>query len=585
MHRPTRRRFVLLAGAAALVPATARADGLTASVRTDRTDMRVGDEITIELEVSREGTGRVPEVTIPEALAEGFEITQSFANRGGFSISFGTGGNSRTVNDSTTLVAVALKPGTFKLSFTVDDAGKKVTSNVVEVEVTGEATPSTTKPIAAASKPTEARGDVFVWGATDKSKAYVGEQLEYNLDVYERTMLSSVSMRTPPSFTDFYTYDLPEGDARIEEIEGVPYRVRPGMRRALFPQKAGTLTIGAPEITIGRRRRDRGTPLAVEVHPLPAEGQPARFSPNNVGRYTIAAKVDRDKVTAGQPLTWTIEISGEGNIALVDPGAWPELRGARRYEPKIETHTEARERIGGRRTYAFLVIPEHGGKLELPSVQLDYFDPLLERYEVARTEPIAIEVEGDVELPPEPPAAAEGPTQEREELAPIIEVATVPREPPATRWLTARRWLQLMLVLPGTALALEGGRAAWRRFGPDDAARRRTRERTRRRERIESARAAVESGDGFHAAIAGLLHELAVARTGGEGTGLPRPELVRLLGRLGVPVADVRRLETLLDRCDAARFAAQRGTPEERRDLFDDALALVERSDLARGET
>ncbi|HWB73445.1 MAG TPA: BatD family protein [Nannocystaceae bacterium] len=581
----SRRRFLVLTGAALLVPATARADGLTATVRTDRTDMQVGDELTIELEVERAGTGRVPEVKIPEALSEGFEITQRMQSGGGFRISFGTGGSSRTVNDSMTLVAVALKPGKFKLSFTVDDAGTKVTSNVVEITVTGEAKPADATPIAAASKPTVARGDVFVWAATDKTTAYVGEQLEYNLDVYERTMLSSVSMRTPPSFTDFYTYDLPEGEARIEEIAGTPYRVRPGMRRALFPQKAGTLTIGAPEITIGRRRRDRGAALAVEVKPLPAEGQPQRFSPNNVGRYTISAKVDRNKVAAGQPLTWTIEIAGEGNIALVDPGTWPELRGARRYEPKVETHTEANERVGGRRTYAFLVIPEHGGALELPAVQLDYFDPLLERYEVARAEPITIEVEGGTELPPEPLAEATDDDASREQLAPIVELATVPREPPPQRWLTPRRWLQLMLVVPGSAIALEGGRAIWRRFGPDDEAKRRAREKQRKRERIEAARAAVDSGEGFHATIAGLLHELAVARTNGEGTGLPRPELVRMLGTHGVPAGDLRKLEALLDRCDAARFAAQRGTAEERRDLLDDALALVERSDLARSGT
>jgi BatD DUF11 like domain len=587
MDAVTRRSWLVLAAAALLTPRSLLAADLTATVRTDRTSMRVGEEITVELEVERAGSGRVPEVTIPEALAEKFEITQRLASSGGFRISLGTQGSSRSVNDSLTLVAVALVPGKVSLSFTVDDAGTKVTSNVVEVTVEGD--PAATdkpdgKPIAAANKPTEARSDVFVWGATDKTTAYVGEQLEYNLDVYERTMLSSVSMRTPPSFTDFYTYDLPEGEARIEEVGGVPYRVRPGMRRAVFPQKAGTLTIGAPEITIGRRRRNRGVALAVEVRPLPAKGQPPRFSPNNVGRYTITAKVDRDHVAAGQPLTWTVEISGEGNIALVDPGVWPELRGARRYEPKVETHTEARERVGGRRSYAFLVIPEHGGPLELPALTLHYFDPLLERYEVARADPITIEVDGSPDAAAPAPDLTPEPELAKEGLAPIIELATVPREPPPSRWLTPRRWLQLMMVVPASAALLEGGHALWRRFGPDDLARRRTRERLRRRERIETARNAIESGEGFHAAVAGLLHELAVARVGVEGTGLPRPELLRLLARAELPADDLRKLEALLDRCDAARFAAQRGTPEERRDLLEDALALAERSGLARGE-
>jgi hypothetical protein len=59
---------------------------------------------------------------------------------------------------------------------------------------------------------------------------------------------------------------------------------------------------------------------------------------------------------------------------------------------------------------------------------------------------------------------------------------------------------------------------------------------------------------------------------------------MRALARRGVPQDDLRKLEGLLERCDAARFAAQRGTAEERRYLLDDALALAERSALARGE-
>jgi hypothetical protein len=582
-----RRAFLLGSGALALAwPGRANAAGVSAELRVSATSLKVGDSLDLELEVTRAGGGPVPDPELPNGLADAFEVVSSFSSGSGFQMSFGRGATSRTSHSSIAVSAIALKPGTHKLSFTVDDGGTKVTSNVVEVVVEGDAAAASTTAAAAPTigKPTEARGDVFVWSATSKAKAYVGEQIEYRLDVYERSLLSSVTLRTPPNFADFYTYDLPEGEAVVEEVAGVPYRVRPGMRRALFPQKAGTLVIGSPEITIGRRRRDRGPAVSVEVSPLPAKGQPPGFSPNNVGNFTITAKVDRTSVEVGQPFTWTVEIAGEGNVALVDPGAWPEFAGARRYEPKIESEMSAQARVTGRRTYAFLVIPETPGPLQIPALTLNFFDPIAERYAVARTEPSTIEVSGTATTPtPSPeadtPAAAEA---DDAALQPILDAATLPRDPVPSPWLTPARWGWAMLALPSLAASAWTAAALWRRYGPDDAAKRRAAQQRRRRDRLDAARTSVDTGEGFHVALATLLHDLAVGRVGPQGVGLPRPELMRLVEASGTPAAELRRLEGLLERCDAARFAAQRGTVDERRDMLEDAVALLESSSLGR---
>ncbi len=583
--RRDRRCFVLGAIAAAVaVPGVARADGLVAQLSVNATELRVGDELELELEVRREGSGSVPDPELPAGLADAFEVTQSFRGGTGFQITLGGGGSSRTMHSSMSITAIALKPGTHALSFTVDDGGKKVVSNVVEIVVTGAEAAAATPARPTTGKPTQPDGDVFVWAATDKTEAWVGEQIEYRLDVYERSLLSTVALRTPPNFADFYTHDLPEGEGTVEEVGGVVYRVRPGMRRALFPQKAGTLVVGAPEITIGRRRRDRGAAVSIVVKPLPAEGQPKGFSPNNVGTFAVKAKLDRTAVKAGQPFTWTIEIAGEGNIALIDPGPWPELRGARRYDPKVDTQVQAVDRVRGRRTYALLVIPERGGTLELPAIELHFFDPSTARYEIARSEPLQVEVEGSVEPPTPTPATSDAaPEPGLESFAPIVEAAGLPREAPPARWMTPGRWGWATGAIPALFVAVWGGTAAWRRFGPDEAARRRATARRIQRERIDAATAAVDTGEGFHAAIASLLLEQAVARAGAEATGLPRPALLRLLAERKVRPEDVRSLEALLERCDAARFAAQRGSADERRATLDDALALVERSSLSRG--
>jgi hypothetical protein len=67
-----------------------------------------------------------------------------------------------------------------------------------------------------------------LWTRLDKPKAYVGEQLLYTLEVYERLAFPNFQLRTLPGFQDFWTEELPEGDVRIETVAGVPYRCAPG---------------------------------------------------------------------------------------------------------------------------------------------------------------------------------------------------------------------------------------------------------------------------------------------------------------------------------------------------------------------
>jgi hypothetical protein len=578
-----RRRFVALAAAAATVALVRRveaAPGLRAELVVDRESVRVGDEIQMELVVTRTGSGSVPDPELPAALADAFEVVSKFSSTSART-SFGTGGSSRSVSVTVTIGAVALKPGKHELQFTADDGGTEVKSNQVTVEVQGEALKGDDPaPAASTSKPTESPADVFLWATTDKAKAYVGEQITYSLDVYERRQLISVTLRTPPSFPDFHTFDLPEGESSVEIVQGMAHRVRPGMRRALFAQKAGTLTIGAAEISIGRRRRDKSPTLAIEVLPLPAEGQPKDFSPTNVGQLEISATVDKTTAEVGQPFTWTVTLSGTGNLALVDPGKWPELRGARRYDPKIETDVRAIDRIGGTKTWSFLVIPEQPGTLVVPEHVLHYFDPELGRYTTTKTAPIEIQVEGTA-IVDATEAKGEG-ADERERFAPVVADPHVPRDSVRDRWLTPQRWLVGMLAIPTITGAVGLATAAWAKLGPDELRRRQSADRRRQRERVETAKQAIESGEGFHAHLAALLHDQAVAVTDGEGVGLARPELLRLLARRGVASDDVHRLESLLEACDAARFAAQRGTVPERHALFDEALALLRESTLAR---
>ena len=530
----TRRGFmtVLLAGATGLlVPALARAaDRVSVATELDRLTVEVGEAVEFTVQVELEGDGDMPDPVLPNFVEMGLTLAgppSSFRSSGS-SVSFGTGQQTVLQTRAVQTYSYTLipsKPGRYTLPVHVMNGRTKVAAPRTPVlEVTGSAAP--TEPIAGSiDGPTEAQGDLFLWTRLDKSRVYVGEQLVYTLEVYERLPFPNIQLRALPGFQDFWSEELPEGDNRTESVAGVPYRVHPGLRRGLFPQKAGMLTITAAEVGVGMRRRVRGRPTTIEVLPLPVDGRPADFSANNVGLYTIEAAIDRAKIKQGEPFTLTVTISGTGNIRVIDPGAWPELEGMRRYDPKVETRPAVGMRIGGDRIYQFLVIPERAGTLTIPPHRFSFFDPATGRYQTVSSKPIEVAVLADASAPApsapaeEAPGPAARPTKSAEDglLAPLITPDNLPRVASDSAWLTPGRFTAGMILAPTVLAATAGGRALWRRYGPDEASRASAARAAKQRELIAQAERGVATGEGFYPALAQLLQGLALAREASSG--------------------------------------------------------------------
>jgi len=588
-----RRGFV---GALVSVPlltyaGLARADGVVAIEAQLRTNTAaVGDAVDLIVEVSRQnGDDEVPLPVLPDLEAKGFSV-EGPSTSVRTQTSWVNGRSSSSVRVTYVYYLIASKPGRFELPITVKDGGRVVRAPSVPVlEISGSAVTGAAMTPGANAKPTEARGDVFLWATIDKPSLYVGEQLTYTMEVYERLRFQNIQLRELPGFQDFWTEELPDGRIRNETIAGVGYRAHPALRRALFPQRSGTLTVTPAQVGVGLRRRISGPAVEVEVLPLPAEGQPPGFSGNNVGEYTIKASVDRAKVELGAPFTLSITVKGKGNIRLLDLGEWPQLVGMRRYDPKVEVTPLTGQLIGGTRRYDFLVIPEQPGEFEIPPHTLAFFDPESGTYEAAATKPIKITVEGDAADAPAPEAAApvtkaDTPGEDDLLLAGVYELDALPRAATEQPWLTPARWGWGMIGAPAVALLAGVGGVLRRRISGDASAQAQAARLARERALISEAQAKVSGGEGFYPTIAQLLQALAVDRAGAEGEGLPRDALLRVLAEDGVVSEDVERLRELLDRCDAARFGAAAGDSQEvRGDVLKRSLELVRTSSLAKG--
>ncbi|MFO7567548.1 MAG: BatD family protein [Enhygromyxa sp.] len=594
--RASRRRFLQLAGASSLalalagVPAPAEAAEVEVTATLGSSRVEVGRSVYLQVEVATDG-GAIGQ---PRFVGlDGVEVSAR-GTSSGTSIQIGGGQRVQRSTKTFTYVLSPRRPGEFEIDVEVEVGGKlRRPASKPKLTATGEPVESLVEEGKAGDQPEDASAEVIVWPVVDKAKVYVGEQIVYQLQIWDRSN-GNLSITSAPTFKDFWSEDLLPDERsrrRLQErklVSGVPYRVHHAVRRALFPQKAGTLTIGGPEVQMqpmaglfgggGPPRTFVGRSLAVEVLPLPAEGQPANFRANNVGQLRISANIDRSALRQGEAVRLTIRVTGAGNIALIELPELPEAPGLRSYDPKPQTpkFEISRGKLEGSRVFSVLLVANEAGELTIPAIELPYFDPSTARYEVAKTEPITLQVEPNPDAVPSPSETRSAPDERDDELlASPIAGGELPRTTPRAPWLTRERWWTGTLAVPGLiGLGWVAGRLL-RRFGPDEHSRARSKELARRRTLLAEASAAVEAGDGFYPTLATLLQTAAVGRAGPEGVGLTRDRLMRLLTERGVPSDDIATLRELLDASDAARFGSGEGNVDQRRAHLEQARNLI----------
>lgn len=590
------------------------ADGVSVEASLSASETTTGQGVYLTVEVSEQGAGQrmisTPIIEVDDGSGRDpgtvrWDLTKKGARR---SFAFGTGVDRNERVTSYTYLLVADRAGTYRLDVAVevDDVRLDAKKPVNLVVAQGALPPATSGGAAEATVgqpvPPEVAGrpQVFVRHVADRDHAYVNEPIAYRYEIWQRVDVALEPLELP-TFKDFYVEDLPVGQVETRSIaDGTRYRVHTLMRRVLYPQRAGEIEIGpgeikvSPRVGLGLFSRPsnkppftvKGRPFIVDVAPLPAESQPSGFSPNNVGRFRVESTVDRNVVEVGDGLTWTVKVSGEGNVRALDPGAWPEVPGFRVYDPKEHYEAaQADDRVGGTKTWEILLVAEAPGSAAIPAFEFPFFDPERAAYRSVKAPAIELEVSGAATTATDKDGAEGEPGSERSQradeelLADVFTPSNLPRSRRAPEpWLDRRTWRRLSLAAPVTFAVGWAASATLRRFGPDEASRRQRQQVAWAKSRLAEARAAIEGGEGFHAAVADLLQAAAVRRAGEAGVGLPREGLSAALRSEGLPPAEVERWQALLDACDAARFGAAGGDATTRRELYGEAVALIESS-------
>ena len=132
-------------------------------------------------------------------------------------------------------------------------------------------------------------------------------------------------------------------------------------------------------------------PLEVKVSPLPSEGQPPGFA-GAVGRFSFETQVKPTELSAGEPVTLTVQIVGEGNLENISAPQFIAGDDFKVYEPRLVSKDIDSNRGIGRKTFEQVLIPRSDKVKTLPALTFSYFDPTKAAYDTITRGPFPLVV-------------------------------------------------------------------------------------------------------------------------------------------------------------------------------------------------
>jgi len=252
--------------------------------------------------------------------------------------------------------------------------------------------------------------EVFIEAELDRSSAYPGQQVTLEYHLYTQVGISGLQLQESASLTGFWVEDLtvesnPVGTRKI--INGREYQDYVIKRQALFPTTVGKLRIPpstfAVSVRLGgsvfdffnrnqtlyRKTKD----VFLNVSALPSDNRPATYT-NAVGTFSLNDSVDKTEAATGEAIELRVKLEGKGNLKMIPDIPLPSMSDFTIYSSKRSDNVKPVEgsKIGGDKTWEYVIVPIAPGDQIIPALSFSYFDPQTEAYQTITTAPLALKI-------------------------------------------------------------------------------------------------------------------------------------------------------------------------------------------------
>ena len=241
----------------------------------------------------------------------------------------------------------------------------------------------------------------YVEAEVDNDAPFLGEQITYTFRYYRPAASSGRSTYQPPEFSGNWVHPDQTETNFGGQIAGRSIRMTE-IQTILTPTVLGEVEIAPAQISNEGDVLSPGftiqtQPQTINVQPLPLNA-PSSFS-GAVGNFTIKSETDLEQTQVNDAVTFTITISGEGNLETFADPSWEVGSEWRAFDSQADTAIQSQNGvISGTRIISQVLVPTNGGELTIPAIQFSYFDPQLETYINVATDPITIFVDKNTPL-------------------------------------------------------------------------------------------------------------------------------------------------------------------------------------------
>lgn len=376
-----------------------------------------------------------PDSFTPPSLS-GFEVIAGPSTSQGQSISIVNGNTTKTISFTYTYVLQAASTGKFTVGaaeVVVD--GKRYSTKPVSVEVAAGGSRSSSQggsqsngssqggggTQSATKKTTLAADDIIIRVTPTRTSLYKGEPLGVTVKLYTRVPLTGIEGEKLPQFNGFWTQELnvDKYDWQREKYNDKVYDARVIKEYLLYPQRSGVLQIEQLDLNVlaqlvsetrrqsvfddffgggqsveNVRKKVTSRPISIQVNELPA-GAPADFT-GAVGKFTMNAEVSNTQLAANSAATYTIRISGNGNMPLIQPLTLTLPASFEQYNVKTtESLNNTVSGTSGYKQFEYPFIARAGGDFTIEPVTFSYFDPSQKRYVTLSTNSYQMKISSD----------------------------------------------------------------------------------------------------------------------------------------------------------------------------------------------
>jgi len=264
---------------------------------------------------------------------------------------------------------------------------------------------------------------IFIDASLDQDSVYVQAQVTLTLRIYHSVSLYDDSSLSPLQMPDALVERLGEPRTYEKTINGIRHGVIE-VRYALFPQQSGELTIpaqlfSATTVATGNDslfgpRPGRSTQVRSPSIPLSVKTKPADYPadvpwlPARSLTLVEAWSPEPDQAQAGESLTRSLLLKAEGLTGTQLPAIGsPQSAELRRYpdQPSLANEVSPTGIVGSREQREAL-IPTRSGTLQLPALEVVWWNTLEDRLERATLAERTLQVADNPDLlqpPPEQP--------------------------------------------------------------------------------------------------------------------------------------------------------------------------------------